>query len=262
MKNFITETTNSHKTDLQNLSFFDVLDTNLEDNKRHHAMLRHGIDLIDFLTINSVLTLGDKHCRDASFIKQKLGCYSVASDLELSKMSRAKDIGYVDDILNVNAENILLQDESFDVVFCKESYHHFPRPQLALYEMLRVAKEAVVIIEPNDIRRNGIENFIDDDDFLDSFEDVGNYKYQVSLREILKTAWALRLPHVGVIGFNDPYKIPFVYTDWIETKSRLDELGKTKKRGFNLLAICIYKNPLILNSNKFKIYNLPSIIRK
>lgn len=263
MKNFIEKTINSHKMNSQNLSFFDVLDTALDDNKRHHTMLKYGIDLIDFLGINSVLTLGDKYCRDASFIKNQLQCYSVASDLELSRMFQAKSMGYVDEILNINAENISLNDESFDVVFCKESYHHFSRPQLALYEMLRVAKEAVVIIEPNDIRKNGIENFIEDGDYLDSFEDVGNYKYQVSLREILKTARALRLPHVGVIGFNDPYKKPFVYTDWVDTKSRLDEKGNNKTRAFNLLAICIYKNPIkFKNLNKFKIYNLPSIIHK
>jgi ubiquinone/menaquinone biosynthesis C-methylase UbiE len=262
MKKFINQTIENHQNDLDKLSFFDVLDTNLEDNKRHHTMLNHGVDLINFLKIDSVLTLGDKYCRDAAFIKKELQCYSVASDLNLSNMSKAKDIGYVDDIYNINAENILLTDESFDVVFCKESYHHFSRPQLALYEMLRVAKKAIVLIEPNDVRRNGIENFIEDNDFLDSFEDVGNYKYQVSLREILKTAWALRLPHVGVIGFNDPYTKPLVYDTWLNTKSRLDEMGKNKQRGFNLLAVCIYKQPIDSTLYTFTIYNLPPIIHR
>ena len=253
---------NNHRKNLNTLSFFDVLDINMDDNKRHHLMLKHGIELINQLNPVNVLTLGDKYCRDASVIKNELRCKTVASDLELSKMTEAKERGYVDEILHINAENIPLIDDSFDIVFCKESYHHFSRPQLALYEMLRVAKKAIVLIEPNDIRRNGIDNFIEDGDFLDSFEDVGNYKYQISLREILKTAWALRLPHVGVIGFNDPYKKPFIYTDWLNKKLKLDELGNMKQRGFNILAICIYKQNINLDLCKFKVYNLPPIVHK
>lgn len=41
-----------------------------------------------------------------------------------------------------------LQDDAFDYVLCKDSYHHMPRPMIALYQMLRVARRAVVLIEP------------------------------------------------------------------------------------------------------------------
>lgn len=251
-----------HKKDLKKLHFFDVLNTNLDDNKRHFLMLDYGIKLISNLNISNVLTIGDKYCRDASYIKTQLRVNATASDLDTSNMKKAKEIGYIDDIININAEHISLEDDSFDVVFCKESYHHFPRPQLGLYEMIRIAKKAVVLIEPNDVRRNGRdENFIETGDYLDSFEDVGNYKYQISLREILKTSWALRLPHVGVIGFNDPYKTPFVYSDWLDEKQRLDNLGKSQKRAFNLLAICIYKQN-IDRIDGAKIYNLPPIMHR
>lgn len=49
-----------------------------------------------------------------------------------------------------NAESLSFRDNEFEVAFCKEAYHHFPRPFLALYEMLRVASKAVVLAEPND----------------------------------------------------------------------------------------------------------------
>lgn len=74
--------------------------------------------------------------------------------------------------------------------------HHFPRPYAALYEMIRVAREAIVIIEPQDpiskmplllslvnicgkINPNFI-NKIWKNRF--SFEPVGNYVYKVSER--------------------------------------------------------------------------------
>ncbi len=49
-----------------------------------------------------------------------------------------------------NAECLTYDDRSFDLVFCKEGLHHLARPILGLYEMLRVCKRAVIVIEPHD----------------------------------------------------------------------------------------------------------------
>ncbi|MCX7986598.1 MAG: class I SAM-dependent methyltransferase, partial [Bacteroidales bacterium] len=50
-----------------------------------------------------------------------------------------------------NAEQLSVPDNSYDYVSCREALHHFPRPYLALYEMLRVSKKGIIIIEPIDI---------------------------------------------------------------------------------------------------------------
>ena len=47
-----------------------------------------------------------------------------------------------------NGEALSYDDKSFDLVFCKSGLHHFSRPVLGLYEMLRVARRGVVFIEP------------------------------------------------------------------------------------------------------------------
>ncbi|NQT92252.1 MAG: class I SAM-dependent methyltransferase [Lentisphaerae bacterium] len=47
-----------------------------------------------------------------------------------------------------NCENTGVASNSFDLVFCKEGLHHLARPVLGLYEMLRIARQAVIIIEP------------------------------------------------------------------------------------------------------------------
>ena len=47
-----------------------------------------------------------------------------------------------------NGEALSYENQSFDLVFCKEGLHHFARPVLGLYEMLRVCRRNVVFIEP------------------------------------------------------------------------------------------------------------------
>lgn len=49
-----------------------------------------------------------------------------------------------------NCENLEYESGSFDLVFCKEGLHHLARPVLGLYEMLRVCRTGVIVIEPYD----------------------------------------------------------------------------------------------------------------
>lgn len=72
------------------------------------------------------------------------------TDISEYLLAEARRRGLITKYALENAERLSFADQSFDYVFCKESFHHFPRPYQALYEMLRVAREAVLLIEPND----------------------------------------------------------------------------------------------------------------
>lgn len=51
--------------------------------------------------------------------------------------------------LILNAENLEVPDQSYDLVLVQDGLHHLPRPVLGYNEMLRVAKKAAIVIEPH-----------------------------------------------------------------------------------------------------------------
>ena len=99
----------------------------------------------------SWITVGDgRWGLDSIRIKKKGFSHVLPTDISEPLLKAAKDRGYISEYAVENSERLSFVDGAFDYVFCKESLHHFPRPYLALYEMLRVARRAVFCIEPND----------------------------------------------------------------------------------------------------------------
>jgi len=49
----------------------------------------------------------------------------------------------------LNAEAMDLEDGSYDLVVVQDGLHHLPRPALGLSEMIRVARRAVIVLEPH-----------------------------------------------------------------------------------------------------------------
>ena len=164
------------------------------------------------------LTVGDGNGADAAYLQQK-GCDVIASDISGDMLKIAKQEGLIQKYSVENAENISFSDNSFDYVLCKESFHHFPRPWIAFYEMLRVASKGIVLLEPHD---PGIKmpllvaacNIIDRINPIlmqkiwknrYSYETVGNFVFKISEREIEKAAIGTGMPAVAFNGFNDHY---------------------------------------------------------
>jgi len=52
----------------------------------------------------------------------------------------SKRLGVRADLRTGDAENLPWKDSSFDVVLCLDSFHHYPNPRKALFEMNRVLK--------------------------------------------------------------------------------------------------------------------------
>ena len=212
------------------------------DTKRHYSLLSSGDGLLSNLSLDSILSVGDNFGRDVGYFKRYFpDAKCTASDLYAAGISKAVTEGHIDSVISADVEALPFGDCEIDCVIAKEAFHHWPRPMLGLYEMLRVAKKAVMLIEPSDVI-NGIPTpNLNEKIYTDEYEEVGNYKYQVSLREILKSAWSLYYPAVAAVGFNDPYHPERNYEDWVVEKNKLDFLGDLGERQFNLLCIVIYK---------------------
>jgi SAM-dependent methyltransferase len=170
------------------------------------------------------LTVGDGGLAADAYFLQQHGVRALATDISTDLLAEAKRLGRITDYRRENAERLSFSDGTFDFVHCKESYHHFPRPLLALYEMLRVARQGVVLIEPNDpwisgsalapVARavfRGIRRAMGKTTPRHTYEVSGNYLYTLSVREMEKAAVGMNLPAIGYRHFN------FFYRPGVET---------------------------------------------
>jgi SAM-dependent methyltransferase len=190
-------------------------------------------------------------------------------------LREGKRRGLFDEYGVENAESLTFENNSFDVLFCKEAFHHFPRPIIALYEMIRVAKHAVVLIEPNDNQKITFRFLIDalklfafrliNKKFkpcfshlfqqIHMFEDSGNYVYSLSNREVNKIAHAMDLGDVAYYEFNDSYVKGVEFEEAVEHNHVFKELKRKievldNKGNHSLTTTVIFKNEVDLELKK------------
>jgi len=182
---------------------------------RHERMINKVKPLINYNKKRTWLTIGDgRHGSDGIMLKT-LGAKNITcSDISIDLLALAKKKKFIKKYSKQNAENLKFKSSTFDYVFCKESFHHFSKPYLALYEMFRVSKKGVILIEPSDeIIEKGFFNFIyrfirflmNQTNSGDGFEEVGNYVYKISKREIAKFLLGMNYRHLAIYGLNDAY---------------------------------------------------------
>src|SRR5258708_23326757 len=194
------------------------LEKDTVDAWRHARMYRNLDPILTDEPHAKWLTVGDgRYGRDAKYILDK-GGHALPTDISETLLKEAKDADYIHDYSVENAESLSFGDSEFDYVLCKESYHHFPRPTIGLYEMLRVASKGVFLIEPNDIyaaydlpkmvarsAKNMLKRLLGKKSANHVFEIAGNYVYTLSRREIEKVALGLNYKVVAFKGLNDTY---------------------------------------------------------
>ncbi len=216
---------------------------------RHTRLLSPVLEVLSAMKANSWLTIGDGSGTDA-WMLLRAGFRSVlATDLDDTVLAETQRRGYIKNFKVENAEALGFADESFDFVLCKESLHHMNRPYAAIYEMLRVAKYGIVIIEPQD---PWIDWPCRTDPTEPHYEAVGNYVYQFSARELEKVAYGMNIAGVATKSSVDVY-IPdcefALCTDtdpiWVETKKQVEKGEKAVEQGTakpNYILGILFKN--------------------
>lgn len=226
------------------------------DNWRHTRMLSMTCPLILAMPKSSWMTVGDgRYGSDAAYLETQ-GVDVLATSLTDDLLQVACEAGFISKYQSENAEHLSSAENSVDFVLCKESYHHFPRPPIALYEMLRVAKEGVVLIEPIDNPRpldylkTIIKKIIRGDREI-NFEPSGNFIYKPSVAEVGKLLTAMGGRYIAVKGFNDffhpkfgNYEAGSVNVGSMITKLGVlvqDALAKLGLLGYGLGSIIVFK---------------------
>lgn len=209
-----------------------------------HSRMYEGAVHLQLDPDKAWVTVGDgRYGLDSIILKRKGWRNVLPTDISGYLLEASLKKGLINEYKVENAEKLSFSTEQFNYVFCKESYHHFPRPMVALYEMLRVAKEAVLLIEPNDtvnsnslhakLRRlkralkkhwfilkvkfhnrcnkNKIQQILkeyEQKQHIDAgrYEDSTNYIYTISKRELEKVCLGLNYPVIAFKGLNDSYQ--------------------------------------------------------
>lgn len=128
-----------------------------EDKKRikrrhpNHPVVRAFIlPKINFIRKNINLsknnTLLDVGCGNG-FFTYHLAKLCNVTGLDFSKQMLKINPHYK--LVHGNAESLPFDNNSFDIAFCSDLLHHLENPEKAIKEMKRVAKEYIVISEPN-----------------------------------------------------------------------------------------------------------------
>lgn len=221
------------------------------------------------------LTIGDGYGFDANFLVDK-GCKVTATDISPTFLELSKQAGLIENYAIENAEKLSFADNSFDYVFCKEAFHHFPRPYQAVYEMLRVARKGIILIEPHDpisrmplllAARNILDSF--NTQILEkfwknrySFEEVGNYVFKLSERECEKIAMGLHLPAVAFKGIQNNYYQSSIAKEPANSSSKAFRKLQRKTKFHSLLARLGLMPYQVLGAIIFKEMPDPNILAK
>ena len=274
---------------------------NTTDYWRHKRMYETIAPLANYYANEQWLTVGDgRFGLDAIRLKKIFSLQHVfPTDIGENMLRISKGKGHIAEYGIENAEHLSFADNSYDVVFCKEAFHHFPRPYQALYEMLRVSKKAVVMIEPAErlvikgvkskpyilsairlfiskISRKKYHPYVPEINQLShSFEEAGNYLYAVSVRELEKLVHGMDLGGLAWKGFNDVYEKGCEFEEAKPGNELFDKISSSIAEGdqlvrqypafhqANMVAVVIFKEKpdvVLLEQLRIADFEVPLIV--
>ena len=197
---------------------------------RHHRLASLAVPIIQSFPEATWVTIGDgKWGWDAHYLTTQGVKTITATDITEERLKAAKEVGYIPEYSVENAEKLSFPDASFDFAFVKDCASHCPRGYVVLYEMLRVARLGIVVVEPYDPRIPLVQNsvlFIQRFFYKlikrnpDTFNQSANYVFTFSEREIEKMALGLHLQAVAFRHVNDHNtKNPAEYAESYSTEA-------------------------------------------
>lgn len=154
--------TNTNEIELQRryyaetASQYDAL--HLAENDEHSFALSFMVGVIDYLGIQSILDIGSGTGRAIQYIKK------LRPDLRIvgiEPVEELREIGYgkglsPEELMDGDVTNLNFKEGEFDLVCEFAVLHHVKQPELAVAEMLRVAKKAIFISDSNNFGQGSL----------------------------------------------------------------------------------------------------------
>jgi SAM-dependent methyltransferase len=183
-------------------------DPEFEINRPHHCgrlyqfligyKFRMGLEALGLeLSGRTVLEL----CCGSGMLAEALAqCGAKVTGIDLSSAAtarareRARRYGFTAEFLVADAERLPFPDRSFDVVAVHDGLHHLDDPYRAVGEMARVAREAVLILEP---ARAALTGMAVRAGLAEEIEEAGNYVYRLVPSEIAAYLRQQGFPHAA-----------------------------------------------------------------
>jgi ubiquinone/menaquinone biosynthesis C-methylase UbiE len=171
---------------------------------RHERMYEAVFRCLASKKTSKWMTVGDgRYGLDAIRMLRRGFTSVLATDIAGNMLQAAREMRLLSDFSVENLESLSQTDDAFDYILCKETLHHLPRPYIGLYEMIRVAKHAVVIIEGQD---QYIDQPVVAGKRTPAYEkEDGNYVYSFSRAEFEKVCYGMNLPAAAYKNISDMY---------------------------------------------------------
>lgn len=138
------------KTHLQQKEFWENKKRAKRRHPNHLVVRAFVLPKIDFIKKNIKISPEDTLL--------DVGCGNGYFTYHLAKLCDVTGLDFSEQMLKINphhklvkgdAENLPFDKNSFNIVFCSNLMHHLKNPKKAIEEMKRVAKNYVIISEPN-----------------------------------------------------------------------------------------------------------------
>lgn len=107
------------------------------------------IKALSKLKFDSLLDVGGAEGYKAALIKEIFNVRVCSTDLSAQACQRAKEIFGINAVQG-DVHKLDFSDKEFDIVLCSETLEHVSNMEDAVYELLRVAKNAVIITVPHE----------------------------------------------------------------------------------------------------------------